>query len=329
MSFVNQVRRRAGGRRRVPLDVLWKALAAHDPVAAQAIDARERLARRLEEGAAGGQWETARSFDKRGDPPLPKFVTLPAQKPTSRPRPVAWRPELSWAASLRLLRSQHDVLVAVNGWLARTVDDDVPVVPAAERSLEIFGDEKLIGVEVGGATLWQAGRLDAELLRFERDAPLIVWEQAGDGDVLLVVENQATFMSAVRVLRELGSDRYGAVAWGQGSACPSRIATAERAGMRTLEYFGDLDAGGLRIAADVDAAAREAGLGPVTPAVALYDLLLEHGVAQQTAAVSDPAGLGWLPVHQRGPVEALLAGGCRYAQEAVSYTVLRQHPGWR
>jgi hypothetical protein len=55
-----------------------------------------------------------------------------------------------------------DMLEAVNTWLRRP--DDEAVVPARERSIEIFGNKKTLD-QLQGTGLFSSGRLSLALLR--------------------------------------------------------------------------------------------------------------------------------------------------------------------
>ena len=64
----------------------------------------------------------------------------------------------------------------VNEWLY--VSRDELVVPARERSLEVFGDEKALD-RLAGAALFGPGRLTLALLRCRRVVPRLHCEPAG------------------------------------------------------------------------------------------------------------------------------------------------------
>jgi hypothetical protein len=321
-------------RRRVGLDLLWQAFQTSDPVGARELDARARLAALLDAGGDEGRWVPSRSQDVTGTPPLPRFVTLPAPAAVGRPDPtaVSWRPQLSWAASERLSQRQFDMLVAVNTFL-RTAEGR-PVVPTAERALELFGDEKALDQQPGGKTLWRVGRLSFELLRCARPALPFVWEPGGTGTTLLIVENQATWHSARQVLREQGSSRIGPVAWGSGAQILTRIAYVADLPARPskVEYFGDLDIRGLQIAADLSRTAARLSLPAVVPAQELYALLREAEPARADRGARPDEAVqlaAWLPGPLRSWAEELLTSGRRVAQEHAGYEQLSIASSWR
>lgn len=332
-AFVDAVTARATGRR-VPLEVLWDAFASAAPVDAAAADARRRLAAALTAGRDRGAWTCAKKTDRAGRPPLPAFVTLPAPDAPVRadPATVAWRPELAWAARLRRLSDKHlRMLLAVNAFL-RDGGSSRPVVPSEERSLELFDDEKAISGRVGGAMLWGPGRLSLDLLGCVASTTPFAFEQVGDGDRLLVVENQATFATVRDLLRRESGHGYAAVVFGSGQTAASTIGylTELPFPVSSVSYFGDLDVDGLEAAAACLAAARDAG---VTAALhgTLWQLLLGQ---QPTPAPKVPTdaragkAVAVLPSELQRPALQLLTAGQRIAQERCGRELLATVPGW-
>jgi hypothetical protein len=273
-----------------------------------------------------------RSYDRTESPAVPMFVTLPrAVEPEQRSSLEVWHPELAWAADARLTSAQRELLAKINQWLFRGRHD--LVVPLRERSLEIFGEEKLLDSALA-TSLFAQGRLSLELLATRRVAPRLSTERVGDGDVLMVVENSDTFDSLVRVLAQ-APGRVGLVGWGAGSGFEASVLSVASLAhqVREIRYFGDLDRNGLRIPASASRLAVLSGLPPVRPAVALYDALLRVGAPQsgQPKQTSDAATalVEWLDPTHRVAAHALLVNGSRLAQEAVGLTYLLGHHDWR
>lgn len=124
-----------------------------------------------------------------------------------------WRAELAWAADpgSDLSASEVKLLAAVNDWLAR---GDRRLVPVRERSLEVFGDEKLLETLLLGR-LFGPGRLTLDLLWAESCWPEVVESVAGPGADWLIVENYTTYVSVSRAAQRVGyPDR---VIWGSGN----------------------------------------------------------------------------------------------------------------
>lgn len=257
----------------------------------------------------------------------------PARHRWWQPRPVVWRPALSWAADARLTPSQRGTLEHVNGWL-HTARDPL-VVPMRERSVELFGDEKALD-RLLPTGLFGPGRLTLELLRCHRVAPRFITESVGSGsgagDLLLVVENSDTFDSLVRALRRSPGHRVGAVGWGAGAAFEGSVRSVDRTAAAEIRYFGDLDEKGLRTPTHAAALAQREHLPPVLPAIGLYDALLrladpqpgQRRVAEATAAQLT----AWLAPEHRDLAASVLAGGQRLAQEAVGLAYLLRTWEW-
>jgi hypothetical protein len=260
-----------------------------------------------------------------GHPPLPAWIEVVRE--TEAPLTVSgqeyfWRPELAWATELRFRPDELERLKRVNAWL-RDLDPDEPVVPIRERSLELFGDEKLLERLQGGRLFFDGG-LSLELLRARIVHPPFVCHRISAAPVLLVIENHHTYDSFVRLL---GSDSgVGVVAYGAGAAFVGSVTYASELSppVGEIRYFGDLDARGLRIPVDADRA-RGTDLPRIQPAERLYRRLLELGVraAAPPVPAETAARLGsWLPADLRDEVAAMLAGGRRMAQEAVGSKAL-------
>ena len=331
----------AVGRRRVDLGELWQCLLRAEPAFVTATDKRLRLAAALGAlGAAGTVMLPARSYDS-GAPPLPRFVLVTARarqapEPSSA-RTFPWRPELAWAAGLPLSRSQFEALRSVNAFL-RDGGGERMEVPAQERSLELFGDEKAM-LALSATGLFKPDRLSWGLLRCRPVHPPFVWQAVGPGQTLLVAENQATYASLCHSMATWtgggGPSGVGLVAYGAGNHFANSVASALEIGrpVARILYFGDIDPQGLAIPARATAVAIRVGLPPVEPAAGLYELLFAHGrPARYEGGAVDPAEgaalVSWLPLELRTPAAALLQRGERLAQEWVGAELLSRERGW-
>jgi hypothetical protein len=317
----------AGRLSRIPLALLQDLVLELEPALRTSPLKRDRLAEAIEEAAGAGRLRLpAQRRRYGGHPPLPAWVTL-VRDDTARPTVVGrdyfWRPELAWAGDLRFRPEELERLKRVNAWL-RDHSADEPVVPVRERSLELFGDEKLLE-QLQGGRLFFAGRLSLDLLRARTVHPPFVIHPVSAAPLLLVIENHHTYDSFSRLLGP--SSGVGILAYGAGSAFVGSVTYAADLPLRVEEirYFGDLDAKGLRIPADADRV-RGPDLPHVRPAAWLYERLLQVGVAVAAPPVrAEMVGqlVAWLPPDLRDEVAAMLAAGHRMAQEAVGYKVLR------
>jgi Uncharacterized protein conserved in bacteria C-term(DUF2220) len=316
--------------RRVPLHTLMKAAAAVDHTAAVSVGWRSRIYAAITDLAADNHIALPKTkWDHRGIPALPQYVTRPAP-PKSRPdvsRAPVWHAELAWAAELadkqRLSTADRQFLAAINGWLPsrRGV-----YVPLRERSLEIFGDEKLLETRVTGP-LFGPARLTLDLLQTYQCWPNVERTGAGPGD-WLIVENYTTYHSLGCRAAELGFD--GQIVWGSGNGVTTRLAAlaAEPARPPRLYYFGDIDAGGLRIARSAAARAEHLHLPKLTAAQGLYAFTASHGTrrADHNPRRPDPAVLAWAREWLGKPLGAavtdVVAAGERIVQETVGTELL-------
>ncbi|MBO3738127.1 Wadjet anti-phage system protein JetD domain-containing protein [Actinoplanes flavus] len=314
-------------RRTITLAELWPLFARADPASATLATRRADLATTIAALVDAGVVTTSRNVDRTAQPALPARLTMTPPTATASAgvlaRAVPWRPELSWAATARLTVGQVGVLQAVNAWF-RDRGRDPDILPLRERSLEIFGYEKRLDALLG-TSLFGPARLTLPLLRTFRSRPPLPVRRIGNGPILLVVENADTFDSLRRVLATVPS-AVGHMAWGAGGAFEASVlSVSEMPEVRSIAYFGDLDADGLRIPVSADLSALAEGLPSVRPADGLYRLLLERGIAQpgQTPVEADRALTlaTWLG-DSAAPVERLLRDGVRIPQEAVSARVL-------
>ncbi|MEV6639621.1 Wadjet anti-phage system protein JetD domain-containing protein [Amycolatopsis sp. NPDC051371] len=264
---------------------------------------------------------------------MPNFVTIPAPATSGAPKRVVWHHKLSWVADVRVTPAQREHLRLVNAWLYEHDHEQLPVVPHRERSVKIFGNEKVLD-KLMVTSLFGEGRLTLELVRARRVAPRFTFETVGPGDLLLVVENSDTFDSLVSALTR-NPGQVGLVGWGAGGGFEQSVLSVPRLGraVREVRYFGDLDVKGLQIPANADLVAAGENLPRVRPAAGLYEAMFRHARAQacQTPASATTAAAlaGWLPEPLRRPAGAHLMGGTRLAQEEVGITELGAGESWR
>lgn len=330
--FADELRAVAGNRTRVEAQEVWAAFTRLRPDDARASDARQRLADLIEQASSAGLMSPSVSTDGLPPVPLPRFVTVAADRQSKAPiQRAPWLSELDWAAGLRLSHLQLDVLDRVNRWL-RDGGGERLVVPAEERSIELFDDEKAIAKRIGGGTtLWQPGRLDSKLLRFENVPIPFPYRQVGHGPRLLMVENTAAFRSCTRLLASEHGHPYFAVAFGQGAWAPKTVPAAlDLPGpITSIDYWGDLDISGLAIAREVVLVARASGLAGSAHAK-LWRLLLAQAPSASPSGARpyDPSLLDVLPDDLRASADEVLASGGRIAQERVGYERLSATAEW-
>jgi hypothetical protein len=242
---------------------------------------------------------------------------VPAAEPSAV---VVWHEELSWAAELDdvglLGSADRRLLAAVNAWLARRREREVPL---RERSLDVFGDEKLLERSLA-SPIFAPDRLTLEQLRTRHCWPPV--EQVDLGrDAWLIVENYTTFRSLTDRARELGF--RGRIVWGSGTQVGTRLAAlADTAPVPSrCWYFGDVDAGGMRSARLAVERAVELGLPALRPATGLYRMLLEHSPIRPRRSRPAPAlaawATQWLGDELAPDAAAVLTDGTRIVQEHI------------
>lgn len=330
--FVAELNVLARGRSRVDAEDVWAAFTRLRPDDARATDARQRLAELLDEAVKKSLLTTSVSTDQLAPVPLPRFVSVICHRQSVERSPRApWLPQIAWATDLRLTPAQRGVLDRVNRWL-RDGGEGRPIVPAEERSVDLFGDEKAIANRIGGATtLWKAGRLGPNLLRYENVPIPFPYRQVGTGSRLLMVENTAAFRSCSRLLALEDDHPYFAVAFGQGAWAPNTVAAAVElpSPICAVDYWGDLDVNGLTITRNVILEAARVGL-VASAHPALWRLMLTkdpvaHAKARRTF---DPAVLDVLPTDLRARAREVLGERQRIPQERVGFELLHATERW-
>lgn len=327
----------AGRRTRWPLDDLEAKQLQTLPHLRGRPERRRELGAVIDELAAAGLLKPGKRQDRTRMPALPSFVDVlrpPSGEGTYRAvGRHGWRPELAGVlalappptpAELRILRQ-------VNRWLAER-GQDAPVCGSHERSLEVFGDEKLLDDRLRDGRLFSGGVLSYELLRTRRVAPGLVCEVVGQRAAVLIVENSDTFRSLADVLKAMPDPPVGLVAWGAGGAfeqsCEAlRVLRAPDGHVERSFYFGDVDPSGLRIPAR---AAQLVAPLPLLPARPLYALLLDRdqrGSGRERLGESSEDHLRWLGEPLASRARGVMESGARLAQEALRAETLQAHCG--
>lgn len=330
--FVAELNVAAAGRSRVDAQDLWAVFTKLRPDDARAADARQRLADLIEQAAESKLLTASVSTDQLAPIPLPRFVTIVNHRPSVSTSPRApWLPALAWAAEMRLTPAQQHVLDRVNRWL-RDGGGSRPVVPAEERSLELFENEKAIASRIGGATtLWTAGRLGPDLLRYENVPIPFPYRQVGTGSRLLMVENTAAFRTCSQLLTQEDDHPYFAVAFGQGAWAPKTVIAALElpTPIHAVDYWGDLDVNGLAVTRDVVIAAATVGLtASAHPTLWRMMLAAEPVPHVKAPRTFDESLLEVLPSDLRTRAAEVLADRLRIPQERVGYERLSATARW-
>lgn len=324
----------------------------------------ETLRRCLAVLAASGRIQLMR--EKAGEPP--GIHLLPVR---AAPEPRGRRLTLHHPSLHALIKEQRRATprqevayMAISNWL-HALRGPVLKVPLRERALEIFGKreyttefpepEKCLDHKGFGGPLFEkradfykliwAFSTDPPLLnaRFSRFSPGDQSTSLSSGDILLVVENSATYTSLVRRLRELEyQHRIGCVAWGVGRSFTASVRSITthhgadghaRAQFREIRYFGDVDVSGLEIPLKATDAAVGLGL-KLVPTRVLYRDLVTVGTplpGKECSRTREEAEalVNWLgESHHFEPVVDVLVKGERWAQEGVGLRHLSSTNDW-
>jgi len=275
-----------------------------------------------------------RLYDRSGSGDLPAWVELIRPDELTEPLPVdpetyAWAPELRFACTIGDARQLH-VLLAVQQFLADG-GRQRPLVPAKERSVELFGKEKRLEM-MRNSTLFLPGRLSFELLRCFPVPPPIVWDSSYADGVprpVIVLENHSTYHSFRRWNQD--SCVFAAVVYGSGDAFRTSAPGLAEV-VRSLSwdghffYFGDIDPEGFLIPLAASAALSTVELPGLTVHRGCYLRLLERA-----SHVSLPSGdklalaqdcKTWLGSDLAFKIEHWFDRGVRVPQELVGWDQL-------
>lgn len=260
---------------------------------------------------------------------LPAFLVLSPRSPEPGPdlvRTYPWVPELAFVASgrNRIPEPTFQRLILLNSWLARRPSRGGPApaaAPVRERSLEIFGDDKLLEWLLDGV-LARSAPLRGRLAVYSVPVPMVVervpaavpagGEVSGarlPGTVVLVVENATTFDSVLRAAREAsgkGLPRRASIASGapraRGLSLPDWVgygagAAAERSIASLADRTGSVSPPpGLAAALP-----HGAGLYPPIAQITYFGDLDAEGleIAVRASAAAVAAGLPPVRPHER------------------------------
>ncbi len=277
-----------------------------------------------------------RLYDRSDSGDLPVWIELMRPNEEQEPLPVApeshgWAPELRFACDERNPRRLR-VLLQIQRFLAEG-GRERPFIPAKERSIELFGNEKRLEM-LKGSTLFRSGAISYELLRCFSVPPPLIWQSSKDQSLprpILALENHSTYHSFARWNCECTS--FAAVVYGHGDAfksCAAGISEIVRAVNwdGRLFYFGDLDPEGLLIPLAASATLAALEMPALHPHQGCYHRLLKR--AKSTIL---PAGavLGlsqesriWLGECLAVKTQDWFSKGIRLAQELVGWEELQK-----
>jgi len=337
-TFLLRLHEQGRGGKRIPADEYWKIFgrlcSALSPP-----EARAKLAGWLNLLAETDDLRLPkgkRLYDRSDSGDLPVWIELVRPDEEREPLPVApesyaWAPELRFACEERSPRRLR-VLLQIQRFLAEG-GRKRPFVPAKERSIELFGNEKRLEMMKGSA-LFKSGAVSYELLRCFAVPPPLIWEAPKDQSLsraILALENHSTYHSFARWNRERAC--FAAIAYGNGDAfksCASGISEIVPAVNwdDRLFYFGDLDPEGLLIPLAASATLATLEMPALQPHKGCYQRLLKRAKTADLPAgapltLSQECGT-WLGEGPAAETQSWFAKGIRLAQELVGWEELQK-----
>lgn len=328
---------RAQTRSRLSNEILWKLFAEAFPTRPYGPEERRFFSIVLEllatqEVIRLPSVHNRRLWDTSSRINLPLQVTIVRVSCSSTSRDwqrFPWHPRLSWVSDLptmsadqaRFLKRVHDGLVT--GRFAQTA-------PLKFRSLELTGHEKQLA-KISKSQLFAPGRLDLDLLGCSDESLPLVWEEVGPGQSIILFENSSAFSVARAVLSQCKEPPYGLIGYGGGARISRSLPYLHTIPRQVLQidYVGDLDRDGLRIALAAQHIARKTGLPEPRPAPGLHRLMLDaarqfehsrgwpHRKKRTSGSSSDLELLTFLPADIRSDVAPILAADRRIPEEVI------------
>lgn len=292
-------------------------------------DPRRALAGALDLLAAAGRirlpsrrskhlWQEERA------PALPAHVVRARENEPEAPVLGSLHPVLARARDRARGARLPDGIAEADAWLKARALDGEPV-PLAERSHEVFGDEKRLGGFLRTRFALEGGLGPESFGAYPVADPFAMTEVRPGASWAIALENLATYDSVCRAYaREGPTGRPAAVIFGRGNHfTASCLSLPERLrSVRRLVYFGDLDRAGLEIPLAVRALVPSVSVEPWERA---YAALLECKPGPSSRKVSPEVAARvteFLPRELREKVAALLERGSRVPQEAVGRATL-------
>jgi len=333
-TFLHRLAHASG--KRLDSAVLWKYFAEAFPYRPGGVENRKWLQRALQEAADQGiiRLPSAQGYcwDRTLEPPVPTVVwKIPSDEGRDDEswRDYPWLPQLCWITDMPML-SQEQVAFLKRVQAALREGVLQRPAPLTYRSLQLTGNEKRLG-ELLPSALFRPGRLSLTLLGCIPDIPPLVIEEIGASPVALIFENAAAFRTASTVLKEYAHPPYGRLGFGCGAGFERSILyfTLMEHQIERIEYVGDLDRHGLRIARRAAELAQSEHLPSVVPARGLHRAMLqsvqqfgyseglEYQPKERRSDASDEALAAWLPEDVRGDVLKIIQAGRRVPEEVL------------
>ncbi|KKN14009.1 hypothetical protein LCGC14_1000480 [marine sediment metagenome] len=206
--------------------------------------------------------KTEENWDHNTLPQLPYWIKVKRSKRKSPPTPwkeFPWRKELLWASKLKNVRIMtFEILKNLNEYFKNHEKDDIQM-PIKERSIQIFGEEKVLDRIV--QRKWFKENLSLEILNcYKTHEPFPSKTFLGaKKDKVIIIENRDTFDSFCKVNASFESPYYKHIIYGSGERIKDTILWINNLDpkIKLIEYFGDIDINGFAIPAKVNEILKE------------------------------------------------------------------------
>ena len=325
------------GRRVVRQEAVWTAFVESFSDLPSGPERRRWLAAVLEELSQQGEIllpvPHGKQWDLTSTIALPTAITLVALEGgvanKADWRNFPWHPRLHWVFELRaLMQDQVSFLKRVHSGLVSGWFDQPECFKY--RSLQLTGDEKRLE-KLHRGILFGPERLTLAMLGCEPESLPLASEHFSADPTLLIFENAAPFMLARKILAATSTPAFGRLAYGAGKQVLKAVGYLPMVepAITEIQYVGDLDAEGMRIATEFQ---RLSTTIPVRPATEFHMAMLESAnhlessdgwVSKDERESDDPAaGVGFLAGEIREQVGSMIRHGRRIPEEALSFAAM-------
>lgn len=255
-KFLNGLKKISQGKKKVSEDSLLKVFAKTFPESyySSKID-YQRLLELLQELFEQGliDFPSDKNWNHTMKLSLPRWIVIldTKKKPLKKDvHSIPWHPALSWISTVQRLNQNTIInLIKLNDFIVSRGLQELKRIPIKERSLEIFGNEKILDKWVNRS--WFSEHITLEQLgcykTYEPFAAKITSQT--DNHRAIIIENRDTFDSFWRSNEQVAPPPYNYVIYGHGKAIEERILWIKDfdTEITTIDYFGDLDQEGINI----------------------------------------------------------------------------------
>ena len=189
-----------------------------------------------------------------------------------------WHEKLAWCKTSSYTDSNMlDKMKIINTFFVNMKDDE-PYIPIKERSILLFGHERMLD-DISKSRVFMTGNLTMGMLRCYRTWLPIVHETFEPSlGRTIIIENRDTFFSFCKACSELSPSPYKHVIFANGTSIYDSIAGIKEMSLDRdeIEIFCDIDALGMEIPIRLQETITSMGL-PLTIHVAepFYDKAME------------------------------------------------------